>query len=73
MIIDKFVDDIVLVSDDEMGTAAQWLWFEMGQSVELAGAAAVAAIQTGKASAPDDQTIAAVVCGTGTAGVPAAA
>ncbi|NKB50184.1 MAG: pyridoxal-phosphate dependent enzyme [Alphaproteobacteria bacterium] len=71
-IIEKYVDDIVLVSDDEMRAAAQWLWFEMGQAVELAGAAAVAAIQTGRAAAPDDQIMAAIVCGTGTAGLPAA-
>jgi threonine dehydratase len=71
-IIEKYVDEIVLVSDDEMRAAAQWLWFEMGQAVELAGAAAVAAIQTGKAAAPDDQIVAAIVCGTGTAGLPTA-
>ncbi|NNE85829.1 MAG: pyridoxal-phosphate dependent enzyme [Alphaproteobacteria bacterium] len=68
-IIEKYVDDIVLVSDEEMRAAAQWLWFEMGQAVELAGAAAVAAIQTGKAAAPDEQIMAAIVCGTGTAGL----
>lgn len=70
-IIKKYVDDIVLVSDDAMRTAARWLWFEMGQAVELAGAAAVAAIQTGKVVAPEAQTVAAIVCGTGTAGLPA--
>ena len=64
-IIGDLVDDIVLVSDDEMHRAARWLWFEMGQAVELAGAAAIAAIQTGKASAPDEQLMAAVVCGNG--------
>ncbi len=68
-IIRDLVDDIVLVSDDEMRRACQWLWFEMGQAVELAGGAAVAAIQTGRISASDDQTVAAVVCGNGTAGV----
>ena len=38
-IIRDLVDDIVLVSDDEMRRACQWLWlwFEMGQAVELAG------------------------------------
>ncbi len=66
-IIQRHVDDIVLVSDDEMRRAAEWLWFEMGQAVELAGAAAVAAIQTGKVEAPEDATVAAVVCGHGTA------
>lgn len=70
-IVEKYVDDIVLVSDGDMRAGAEWLWFEMGQAVELAGAAAVAAIQSGRAIAPDDQTVAAIVCGTGTAGLPA--
>jgi threonine dehydratase len=68
-IIREHVDDIVLVSDDDMRRAAEWLWFEMSQSVELAGAAAVAAIQCGKVDAPDDKLVAAVVCGNGTAGL----
>ena len=68
-IIRELVDEIVLVSDEEMRRAAEWLWFEMGQAVELAGAAAVAAIQTGKVEAPDDVTVAAVVCGNGTAAI----
>lgn len=68
-IIGELVDDIVLVGDDQMRRAAQWLWFEMGQAVELAGAAAVAAIQAGAVEAPDDQLVAAVVCGNGTAGL----
>ncbi len=66
-IIGELVDDIVLVSDREMRRGAEWLWLEMGQAVELAGAAAVAAIQTGRVEADDDLTVAAVVCGTGTA------
>ncbi len=68
-IIRELVDDIVLVGDDEMHRAAEWLWFEMGQAVELAGAAAVAAIQAGRIEAPDDHIVAAVVCGGGTAGL----
>ncbi len=68
-IIRDKVDEIVLVTDDEMCDAAKWLWFEMSQGVELAGAAALAAIRTGKVSAPDDQIIAAVVNGNGTAGI----
>ena len=68
-IIHDLVDDIVLVTDDEMRRACQWLWFEMGQAVELAGGAAVAAIQAGKITAGDDQTVAAIVCGNGAAGI----
>lgn len=66
-IIRDLVDDIVLVSDEEMQSGAEWLWFEMGQAVELAGAAAIAAIQTGKATAPEEKVMAAVVCGNGSA------
>ena len=68
-IIREYVDEIVLVSDEQMRRATQWLWFEMGQAVELAGGSAVAAIQTGKVQAPDDKVVAAVVCGNGSAGL----
>ena len=68
IIADK-VDHIVLVTDDEMRDAARWLWFEMGQSVELAGASTLAAIRSGKVSAPEDQIVAAIVNGNGTAGI----
>ena len=64
-IITKYVDDIVLVSDDDMRAATHWLWFEMGIAAELSGAAALAAIHTGKISLPRDATVAAVVCGAG--------
>jgi len=68
-IIRNMVDEIVLVSDEEMRDASRWLWFEMSQGVELAGAAALAAIRTGKVIADDDQIVAAVVNGNGTAGI----
>lgn len=68
IIADK-VDDIVLVTDEEMRDAARWLWFEMGQAVELAGASTLAAIRTGKIEATDDQVVAAIVNGNGTAGI----
>ena len=68
-IIRNHVDEMVLVSDDEMRAAAGWLWFEFGQAVELAGAAAVAAIQTGRFNISDDHCVAAIVSGNGTAGI----
>ena len=68
IIADK-VDEIVLVTDEEMRDAARWLWFEMSQGVELAGAAPLAAIRTGKVSAQEDQVVAAIVNGNGTAGI----
>jgi threonine dehydratase len=68
-IIRRSVDGFVLVSDAEMRRAAQWLWFEMGIAAELSGAAALAALQTGKVAPPPDAVVAAVVCGTGTDGI----
>ena len=68
-IVRRHVDEIVLVSDEEMRDAARWLWFEMGLAVELSGAAAVAALKSGKAATPDDAIVAAVVCGAGSDGI----
>ena len=65
-IIRDKVDQIVLVSDEEMRTAARWLWFEMGIGAELSGAAA---IQAGKVDLPEDSTAAAVICGVGDDGI----
>lgn len=69
-IIQKNVDEIALVSDDEMREAAQWLWEEMGVAAELSGAAALAALQSGKIRVTADQRVCAIVCGAGTAGLP---
>ncbi len=68
-IISRDVDDIVLVDDDAMRRAARWLYQEMGVAAELAGAAALAALQSGAVSVPDDQTVAAIVCGRGRDGM----
>ena len=68
-IVQDCVDDIVLVSDEEMREAARWLWFEMGIAAELSGAATVAAVMTGRVSCPEDQSLAAVVSGSGSDGV----
>jgi threonine dehydratase len=67
-IIRATVDEIVLVSDEEMREAARWLWFEMGIAAELSGAAAVAAVLTGKAGTGAHRACA-VVCGAGTDGI----
>lgn len=66
-IIRHYVDDIVLVTDDEMTEAARWLWNELGVAAELSGAAATAAVLCGKV--PPAARACALVCGTGTAGI----
>ncbi len=68
-IIRRTVDEIVLVTDEEMAGAARWLWREMGIAAELSGAAAVAAWLTGRAKVEESETVCAVVCGAGTAGI----
>ena len=67
-IIRQHVDDIVLITDDDMREAARWLWFEMGIAAELSGAAALAAILTGQV--PMQGTVCALVCGAGIDGIP---
>lgn len=59
------IDEVVLVSDAEMQAAASWLWFECGLAADLSGAAAIAALATGKVSVGKGQTVVAPVCGAG--------
>jgi threonine dehydratase len=67
-IIQANVDEIVLVTDEEMIEAARWLWQELGIAAEMSAAAAVAAWLTGRVPDPGGE-ICAVVCGAGTAGL----
>jgi len=68
-IIQERVDDVVLVTDQEMRQAAAWLWFEAGVAAELSGAAALAAILFGKIPLEGVRSACAVVCGAGTDGL----
>lgn len=68
-LIGKHVERIVLVTDEEMRDAARWLWKELGIAAELSGAAALAALLTGKLELPKGAKVCAVVCGAGTDGI----
>jgi threonine dehydratase len=68
-LIQQNVDEIVLVTDEEMREAARWLWFEMGIGAELSGAAAVAALLAGKVVPKQSEKVCALVCGAGTDGI----
>jgi threonine dehydratase len=68
-IIRDKVEDVVLVTDDEMREAARWLWFDVGIAAELSGAAAVAALRSGKAILAGARSVCAVICGAGTDGI----
>ena len=68
-IIQRHVEQVVLVSDPAMQEAAAWLWFEHGVASELGGAAAVAALLTGAYQPRPGERVCAVVCGAGTDGM----
>lgn len=68
-IVQEKVEEIVLVTDEEMKEAARWLWLELGVAAELSGAAAVAAWLTGKARMEKGESVCALVCGAGTEGI----
>ncbi len=68
-IIRTNVDEIVLVSDDDMREAAHWLWREFAIGAELSGAASVAALMSGQVVVEAGQTVCAIVCGAGTDGL----
>lgn len=68
-LISRHVDDIVLVDDDAMIAAARWLWRECGIGAELAGAASLAALQSGAVTVSEGETVCAVICGAGTDGL----
>jgi threonine dehydratase len=65
------VDDIVLVTDEEMAEAARWLWFEMGIAADLSGAASLAALRRAPASLVGARHVCALVCGAGAEGTAA--
>lgn len=68
-IVQRSVDEIVLVSDEEMGQAAGWLWFEMGLAADLSGAASIAALLSGKVRPEKGRRVCALVCGAGPDGI----
>ncbi|MDQ2803664.1 MAG: pyridoxal-phosphate dependent enzyme [Pseudomonadota bacterium] len=68
-LVRRMVDDVVLVSDDDLLAAARWLWFELGIAADLSGAAGVAALRAGGLSIRADQKVCTLVCGAGTDGL----
>jgi threonine dehydratase len=68
-IVQRFVEEIVLVTDEEMREASRWLWFEMGLATDLSGAASLAALRSGKVRLVPGRKVCALVCGAGSDGV----
>jgi threonine dehydratase len=65
-VVRRNVDDIVLVSDDDMLDAARWLWFELGIASDLSGAAGIAALKAGRVTVRPSDRVCTLICGAGT-------
>lgn len=65
----RHVDDIVLVTDDEMRDAARWLWSEFAIAAELSGAASAAALLNGAVKIAPGENVCALICGAGRDGL----
>ncbi len=64
-LVRSHVEEIVLVSDEEMLDAARWLWCELGIAADLSGAAAIAALKSKRVAFPEGASVGALVCGAG--------
>ncbi|MDQ0589627.1 threonine/serine dehydratase [Variovorax paradoxus] len=62
-ITQKYVQDALLLSDESIRTAQQWLWKEMKLAVEPAAALPLAALQTGAYVPREGEKVCLIVCG----------
>lgn len=67
-IVADTVSDIILVEDDDMLAASQYLWREAAVAADLSGAASVAALRSGHPALEGARNICAIVCGAGLEG-----
>ena len=67
--VERCVDDLVLVPEDEPIEAARWMWRSTGLAIELGAATAVAAVLNGHAGIGGEKAVA-VLCGSGNDGLP---
>jgi threonine dehydratase len=68
-LVQAHVDDVVLVDDEDILDACQWLWSELGIAADLSGAAAIAVLKSGKLRVEEGQKVAALICGAGSDGI----
>ena len=59
----QYVQDALLLPDDAISAAQQWLWKEMKLAVEPAAALGLAALQTGAWPARADEKVVLILCG----------
>lgn len=68
-IVNRYVDEIVLVSEEQVRAAARWLWSEMFVAAEFSGSAVMAALLFDKIKLKPAQTICPIICGGGYDGI----
>ena len=68
-IVQRHVDEIVLVSDDDMLAASRWLWSEFAIAADLSGAASIAALRRWAPRFTGSRKICALICGAGSDGI----
>jgi threonine dehydratase len=68
-IVRRHVEEVLLVTDEEMAEAARLLWYELGLAVDLSGAASLAALQSGRFRPRPGEQVCALICGAGTDGL----
>lgn len=68
-LIERYVDEIVLVPEEVVTQTAQQVWANTGLAIELGAATAVAAVTEGCFSIKPEENIAIVLCGSGTNGI----
>jgi threonine dehydratase len=68
-IVQRHVDEIVLVSDDDMLAASRWLWSEFAIAADLSGAASIAALRRWAPRFAGSRKICALICGAGSDGI----
>ncbi|WP_019652718.1 threonine ammonia-lyase [Variovorax atrisoli] len=71
-LIEKYVDEIVLVDEEVIEDSARSAWQHAGLAIELGAATALAAVSHRCFERRDDEKIAVVLCGSGSDGMPKA-
>lgn len=71
-LIERYVDEIVLVDESVIEDAARAAWHYAGLAIELGAATALAAVSERCFVRRDDEKIAVVLCGSGSDGMPQA-
>lgn len=67
--VQRHVEDVLLVSDDEMLEASRWLWSEFSIAADLSGAASIAALRRWPEHFRGARRTCALVCGAGSEGI----